>query len=54
MTTRDQDAITEDSGGTATETWILRGLLITVAALALSAVLASLDDIRRYARIKQM
>lgn len=43
-----------DNGGLEVEKWILRLMLMTVAALAVSAVLASLDDIKRYVRIKQM
>lgn len=44
----------DDAGGLELEKWILRLLLLTVAALGVSAVVASLDDIKRYVKIKQM
>lgn len=36
------------------EKWILRTLMLAVIAVALAAVYGSLNDIKRYVRIKRM
>lgn len=51
---RDDVAHHPPGGGVEAEKWILRALLLGVLGAALAALIASVDDIRRYVHIRQM
>lgn len=44
----------DEGGGPEMEKWILRLLLLAATALSVTVVVASLDDIKRYLRMRQM
>jgi hypothetical protein len=44
----------DQKGGVEVEKWILRTMLLAVTALGITAVMASLDDIKRYIKISRM
>lgn len=50
----DEPDTTRPDGGPEVEKWILRSMLIAILATAVAGVLGSLDDIKRYLRIRQM
>jgi hypothetical protein len=54
MTHHDQEQGSDAGKGVEMEKWILRVLLLATAALSAVAIAASLDDIKRYARMRRM
>lgn len=43
-----------DDAGIGFERWVLRSMLLAIVGLAVTAVVASLDDIKRYMAIRRM
>lgn len=44
----------EDDGGLLWEQCVLRSMLLAIAGLPVASVVTSLDDLRRYIRIKRI
>ena len=51
---RARDDGDDDGGGVEVEKWILRVLLASAVVTLVTAVVGSLDDLKRYIRMRQM